>query len=132
MDTSAYIAIGMAIEERLTKSLMPLANAHVERCRRLELERDTSGSIMSSGINLDSSSTSANEVSSQKRFVSDPFHAWTLPAAKAVAELARHGYTTSNAVSDLLGISQSKEKSSTGRKNSSSSESSTSSSSDDS
>jgi len=128
MDTSTYIAIGMAIEERLTKSLMPLARAHVERCRRLELERDTSS--VSGGIDLGSNSANTNEsTQNPKRLVSDPFHAWTLPAAEAVAELARHGYATSNAVSELLGISQSKETSS---KDSSSSESSTSSSSDDS
>ena len=131
MDTSTYIAIGMAIEERLTKSLMPLARAHVERCRRLELERDTSS--VSGGIDLGSNRMNTNELTHQKRrLASDPFHAWTLPAAEAVAELARHGYATSNAVSELLGVSQSKEKRSTSSKDSSSSESSTSSSSDDS
>ena len=89
--------------------------------------------MMNGGIDLGSSSTSANALTSRKRLVSDPFHAWTLPAAEAVAELARDRYTMSNdAVSDVLGMSQSKEKSSTGRKDSSSSESSTSSSSDDS
>jgi len=128
LDTSAYIAIGMAIEESLTRSLMPLAYKHVERCRRLELERDTSS--VSGGIDLGSNSANTNEsTQNPKRLVSDPFHAWTLKPAEAVAELAKDGYSTSNAVSELLGISQSKETSS---KDSPSSESSTSSSSDDS
>ena len=132
LDTSAYVAIGMAIEESLLRSLMPLAYKHVERCRRLE-RRDTSSSIVSGGIDLDSSSTSANELTSRNRLASDPFHAWTLPAAEAVAELAKDGYTTSNdAIAELLGVSQSKEKSGKGSKDSSSSASSTSSSSDDS
>ena len=86
--------------------------------------------MMNGGIDLGSSSTSANALTSRKRLVSDPFHAWTLPAAEAVAELAKDGYASNDAVSDVLGISQSKEKSSTGRKDSSSSESSTSSSDD--
>jgi len=130
LDISAYIAIGMAIEERLTRSLMPLAYKHVERCRRLELERDTSsvsGDIVGSG------STNTNGSTSWNRLASHPFHAWTLPAAEAFVELARDGYTLSNdAVTGLLRISQSKEKSSTSSKDSSSSESSTSSSGDDS
>ena len=38
LDTSAHVAIGMAVEEALTSALAPLAAAHVERCRALERE----------------------------------------------------------------------------------------------
>ena len=127
MDISAYIAIGMAIEESLTRSLMPLAYKHVERCRRLELERRNTSSSVSGGIVDSSMNTNTNELTHQKRRLSDPCHAWNLPPAEAVAELAKDGCTTSDAVVELLGISisQSKEKRSTSSEDSSSTSSST-------
>jgi len=36
MDTSAYVAVGISVEEALIMALIPLAEAHVARCRRLE------------------------------------------------------------------------------------------------
>ena len=86
---------------------------------------------MGGGIDLDSSSTNTNESTTRQRRL-DPFHAWTLPAGEAVAELAKDGCTTSDAVVELLGVSRSKGKGNTSSKDSSSSESSTSSSSGDS
>jgi hypothetical protein len=104
MDISTYIAIGMAIEERLTRSLMPLAYKHVERCRRLERDTSSTSGSVNGDIDLGSSSTNTNESTTRQRRL-DPFHAWTLPAAEAVVELTRDGYTTSNdAVAELLGI----------------------------
>ena len=39
-DTSALVALGVALEEMLTASLLPLAEQHVRRCRSLESEDD--------------------------------------------------------------------------------------------
>lgn len=86
MDSSAYVAIGMAVEEALTMALMPLAEAHVDRCRRLEREesskcRETTHLLWSKGL--------------------DPYHEWTLPPGEAIAELASNGQNV-HALAPLL------------------------------
>jgi len=68
-DASGHVAVGMAIEEVLTMTLMPLAEEHVKRCRRLEQQKD------------------------RKRPTDtvDPFHLWTLPLTEAIVQLAKDG-----------------------------------------
>ena len=39
IERSAQVAVGMLVEEALTASLVPLAQAHVERCRYLDAEQ---------------------------------------------------------------------------------------------
>ncbi|KAL7551731.1 hypothetical protein ACHAWF_014916 [Thalassiosira exigua] len=77
MDTSAHVAVAMAAEEALTAELLPLAQAHVRRCRRLERK----GKGRKPGQ------------APVKGFAdgTDPFHAWTLPPGEAIAILARDG-----------------------------------------
>ena len=84
MDTSAYVAVGMAVEEVLTMALMPLAEAHIERCRRLERQK-----------NCDATAT---EPCARKIPTMDPFHSWTLPPAEAMVQLARDGAANHNDV----------------------------------
>ena len=97
--SSAYVAIGMAVEETLTNKLMPLAKAHVERCRRLERERNSGFTARTSIAGDDAAATYAGsdedivntkQSSSHKiRLTTDVFHAWTLPTDEAVMELTR-------------------------------------------
>ena len=81
-NSSAYVAIGMAVEEVLTLALMPLANAHVSHCRRLERLREK-----------EKSRWGGNEINHAGETMKtvDPFHAWTLPPAEAIVELATKG-----------------------------------------
>mmetsp|Transcript_25605 Transcript_25605/g.54425 ORF Transcript_25605/g.54425 Transcript_25605/m.54425 type:complete len:353 (+) Transcript_25605:118-1176(+) len=92
MDASAYVAVGMAVEEMLTAALMPLAEAHVERCRRLERWKGRDRAAAKEGSRA------------RKRMAEeDPFDAWTLPPAEAVARLGRDGFgNRSDALTSLL------------------------------
>ncbi|KAL9187220.1 hypothetical protein ACHAXT_001323 [Thalassiosira profunda] len=91
MSTSAHVATGMAVEEALTMALMPLAEAHVARCRRLQRGKRTTGSRKEGRP-------------STRRRDDDPFHAWTLPPAEAIAALAREGSAEGRtALTSLLG-----------------------------
>jgi hypothetical protein len=89
--TSALVAIGMALEETLTASLLPLAGLHVLRCR--ELENDTSVEneyegptppccephpITGKAIRYDTSNVDKTE---------SPFQEWTLPPEEAMMKL---------------------------------------------
>mmetsp|Transcript_30452 Transcript_30452/g.55263 ORF Transcript_30452/g.55263 Transcript_30452/m.55263 type:complete len:134 (+) Transcript_30452:246-647(+) len=82
MDTSAYVAVGIAVEEVLTMALMPLAEAHIERCRRLERQK-----------NCDATAT---DPCARKIPTMDPFHSWTLPPAEAMVQLAKDGAANQN------------------------------------
>ena len=59
-DQSALVALGMLLEEMITASLVPIAELHVKRCRRLE-EQDSSRSRA--------------------------FQEWTLPPEEAIMEI---------------------------------------------
>jgi hypothetical protein len=61
MDFTALMGTGVAWEEVMTAHLLPLARAHVARCRRLE----------------------------QRNHHGTAFHEWTLPPAEAIVQLAR-------------------------------------------
>jgi hypothetical protein len=73
-DQSALVALGMVLEESITSSLMPLARAHVARCRRLEEEE---------------SKNVATTTAARESLTS--FREWTLPPAEAVAQLQARG-----------------------------------------
>ena len=108
MHVSAYVAVGMAVEEALTTRLMPLAKAHVERCRRLEREaRDDHGAECRSEESITKTQSSQKKLKLLKRLASakDSFDAWTLPPAEAVIQLARAGTIKGNdaLTSSLLG-----------------------------
>eukprot|EP00970_Alexandrium_tamarense_P002706 scaffold377_cov193-Alexandrium_tamarense.AAC.15 len=75
-DPSALVSMGVAVEEMMTSALMPLAKAHVLRCRRLETEQST--------FNLDRSKGS--------------FTAWTLTPSEAVTELENDGHDTATLI----------------------------------
>mmetsp|Transcript_8252 Transcript_8252/g.20289 ORF Transcript_8252/g.20289 Transcript_8252/m.20289 type:complete len:600 (+) Transcript_8252:121-1920(+) len=77
LDASAYVAVGTAVEEVLTAALMPLAHAHVGRCRRLERDK-----------NRDRKSCQKRSLSADSLMGDDPFHVWTLPPVEALARLA--------------------------------------------
>ena len=66
-DASAHVTVGMAVEEVLTMALMPLAEEHVKRCRRLEYQKDRK----------------------RPTDTADPFHSWTLPPTEAIVQLAK-------------------------------------------
>jgi len=83
MDASAYVAIGMAVEEVFTSALMPLAEAHVERCRRLERQKDKERGTKSD-VTTTETRTPRKGLNS-----ADPFDSWTLPPSKALVQLAR-------------------------------------------
>ena len=92
INSSAYVAIGMAVEETLTNKLMPLAKAHVERCRRLERERNSGFTARTSIAGDDAAEDIVNtkQSSSNKiRLTTDAFHAWTLLPDEAVMKLTR-------------------------------------------
>ncbi|KAL3797698.1 hypothetical protein HJC23_000243 [Cyclotella cryptica] len=79
LDSSALVSIGITIEEVMTAALMPLAKAHVERCRRLERLNN-----LQSHDGLEQEDKEGTTQSCM-----DPFVAWTLPIVEAITELAR-------------------------------------------
>lgn len=86
IDVSTYVSTGMAIEDILTMKLMPLAKAHAGRCRRLERQKKKDGSQRANSA------------------TSDPFHAWTLPPAEAIVELAKDDDKTLSCKSALAAL----------------------------
>ena len=107
MHVSAYVAVGMAVEEALTTRLMPLAKAHVERCRRLERKVRDHATECRSEESITKTQSSQKKLKLLKRLASakDSFDAWTLPPAEAVIQLARDGTIKGNdaLTSSLLG-----------------------------
>jgi hypothetical protein len=70
-DQSALVSLGICLEEMMTASLLPLACAHVRRCRALEEEEE-----QQEGTNDDGA---ARE---------DVLTAWTLPPEEAILKLS--------------------------------------------
>ena len=100
MHVSAYVAVGMAVEEALTTRLMPLAKAHVERCRRLERKAhdDDHAAERRREESITKTQSSHKKLKLLKRLAAakDSFDAWTLPPAEAVMQLARDGTIKGN------------------------------------
>lgn len=84
MDTSALVALGMAWEDAITTSLLPLARQHVARCRRLEQQK-----LSETRSTHDMSNRSEQEARM------DPFQEWTLPPEQAIWRLAQEGTSAS-------------------------------------
>ncbi|KAL7479725.1 hypothetical protein ACHAW6_005452 [Cyclotella cf. meneghiniana] len=78
VDSSALLAIGIAIEEVMTASLLPWAKAHVEHCHRLERLHNLQSS---DGLEQE-------EKESTTQSCVNPFVVWTLPISEAILELA--------------------------------------------
>ena len=75
LDDTALVALGMAWEEAITASLLPLARQHVARCRKLEeTAKDT------------------NSITTEPDM--DAFHQWTLPPEQAIWKLAQEEVAT--------------------------------------
>ena len=98
MHVSAYVAVGMAVEEALTTRLMPLAKAHVERCRRLERKVRDHATECRSEESITKTQSSQKKLKLLKRLAAakHTFDAWTLPPADAVMQLARDGTIKGN------------------------------------
>lgn len=80
LDDSALVALGIVWEEMMTASLLPLAQQHVARCRRL----------VHNSVSFKSSDDVVH--------TTDPFQEWTLPPEQAIWRLANEGVTTAVAL----------------------------------
>mmetsp|Transcript_12308 Transcript_12308/g.26739 ORF Transcript_12308/g.26739 Transcript_12308/m.26739 type:complete len:362 (+) Transcript_12308:259-1344(+) len=100
VDASVYVTVGMAVEEVLTMALMPLAEAHVEHCRRLEIQKNCHATNTTEWPNQQSG---VEQCSWNRSNGADTFHAWTRPPAEAIVQLARDGSANRNcALASLL------------------------------
>ena len=96
MHVSAYVAVGMAVEEALTTRLMPLAKAHVERCRRLEREARDHAAECQREESITKTQSSQKKLLKRLAAAKHTFDAWTLPPAEALMQLARDGTIKGN------------------------------------
>ena len=85
LDASALVSIGMGVEDVMTMALLPLARAHVDRCRRLEKEKHHRA------IYKDNSQPHSRNAPRE-----DPYVAWTLPPNEAAMELTRDNLVDHN------------------------------------
>ena len=101
MHVSAYVAVGMAVEEALTARLMPLAKAHFQRCRILERKaHDLAECLREESI---TKIQSLQKKFLQKKLAGAILDVWTLPPEDVVMQLARDGTVKGNdALSSLL------------------------------
>ena len=92
-DASALVALGVAVEEVLTSALMPLAVAHVQRCRELEHRAARAigrqGGVRDGVGDFSAANYEAGKGQARASSAAACFEAWTLPVADAVFELAK-------------------------------------------
>ena len=110
---SAAVAIGMALEEAVTASLLPLAGLHVLRCRALEdmtINEGQDGVTQSPLVDCSTVTMAASSYSKERRCIhpisgqgvsldldkikwkqDNPFDDWTLPPEEAIMKLLDQG-----------------------------------------
>lgn len=74
-DTSASVALGMVLEEMITANLLPLAEAHVQRCRQLEQQEEQLKPV-------------------SPRPENPSFQEWTLPPEEAIFNIITSSLTS--------------------------------------
>ena len=82
LNLSALVALGVAAEEVLTASFLPLATAHVSRCRRLEEREAEEGGA---GSGEDRVGVGRGEEEEEEYSANDE---WNLPPEEAVERLS--------------------------------------------
>jgi len=90
LDTSAMVAIGMALEEMVTMALLPLAAKHVARCRRIEddeAQRQPEQEDEKSGISDEGNDVPREVIRPQDNRKQTAFQDWTLPPEEALLKL---------------------------------------------
>jgi hypothetical protein len=87
-DNSAAVAMGVMLEEMITANLLPLAEAHVQRCRYLEEQYNPQQQVTALPRNLENPS----------------FQQWTLPPEEAIFNTIVSSLSTeSNSLEGSLG-----------------------------